>query len=163
MTSGQEWAVLRRYVKQVRQHLVGVVSSHASERAPLERLIEAWEGDLRKGLSERTRLSLEELAGAIAKDRNLERKTANLGNLRAYISRARKAVSQEPLTVGGYRFTFEISSKAYGLDVTCETQENKNLLKFWAPYLDSPRTRPSRSSKGCFSSLRPTCTSAMSG
>ncbi len=49
MSSGQELATMRRYANAIRLHLVGVVSRHASEREPLERLIETWEGDLKGG------------------------------------------------------------------------------------------------------------------
>ncbi len=130
---------MRRYANAIRLHLVGVVSSHASEREPLERLIETWEGDLKGGFSSRTRLSPEQLAAPRMNARNTETQKKLLDNLRAYVSRARKAISEAPLMAGGYRFQFDISDKAYGLDVICETQRNKNLLKFWEPYIGSQK------------------------
>lgn len=139
MSSSQELVALKRYAKAIRMHLVGVVNSHPSERQPLERLIEAWEADLKNGMVGRTRLTLEQLAAESANIRNVERRGTILGNLRAYIARARKAISHAPFLAGGVRFEFDISNNVYGLDVACETQKNKNLLKFWEPYLASEK------------------------
>lgn len=137
MTEAQT-GILNRYTTAIRLHLEGVLQGRESELNPLKKLIDCWEGDLKNGGSGQARLTLEQIAGALSPI--FETRARLLGNLRGYISRARKAIKKAPLITGGYRFAFDISTDVYGLDVVCETQKNKNLLRFWAPYMESDKS-----------------------
>ncbi len=139
MTPGQVKVVMRRHAGAIRQHLLAEAGGRDSERAPLERLLKEWERDLKSGSALPTRLSLAELAGFRAAEADNGAKSKALGNVRAYVSRVRKTISRTPLLVGGYRFDFDITHDQYGLEVACEVQKNKNLLRFWEPYLKSEK------------------------
>lgn len=139
MAPSEARAVLQRHARAIRLHLILEGGARASERAPLEKLLKAWERDLKNRKGPPTRLSLPELAGIRTDGGISEVKRTALGNVRAYVSRVRKTVSRTPLLMDGYRFDFDITHDQYGLEVKCEVQKNRNLLRFWEPYLKSEK------------------------